>query len=230
MDPVVAIAFWAFLFLATHLAIASRGVRPRLVGALGEQRYRGLYSLVGFATLVPLVITFAYHKHSGPMLWYLRIDRPIRWLAWAMMMASFILIVASFINPSPASVGAQTRQSEPRGMLKITRHPALTGLAIFGLAHVLTNGWLGDVIFFGMFPVLAIVGAMHQDSRKLREIGEPYREFMAKTSIIPFGALIQGRQHWKSSDMPWMAIAAGATVTVAVLALHPWIFGGNPLG
>ena len=30
--------------------------------------------------------------------------------------------------------------------------------------------------------------------------------------------------------MPWAAIGAGAVLTVAIVALHPMIFGGNPLG
>ena len=31
-------------------------------------------------------------------------------------------------------------------------------------------------------------------------------------------------------DMPWAAIGAGLVLTVALVALHPTIFGGNPLG
>jgi uncharacterized membrane protein len=101
---------------------------------------------------------------------------------------------------------------------------------LFGLAHMLMNGWAGDVIFFGMFPALGILGGMHQDARKIRELGESYREFLAKTSLVPFAALLSGRIRWTSNDMPWAAIGAGAVLTIAILALHPTIFGGNPLG
>jgi uncharacterized membrane protein len=95
---------------------------------------------------------------------------------------------------------------------------------------MLMNGWAGDVIFFGMFPALGIIGGMHQDQRKLRELGERYREFVAKTSFVPFAALIGGRARWTGEDMPWAAIGTGVVLTVALVALHPTFFGGNPLG
>jgi uncharacterized membrane protein len=92
------------------------------------------------------------------------------------------------------------------------------------------NGWAGDVIFFGVFPALGIIGGIHQDQRKIRELGDRYRDFVAKTSFMPFAALLSGRIRWTSSDMPWAAIGAGAVLTIAIIALHPMIFGGNPLG
>jgi uncharacterized membrane protein len=95
---------------------------------------------------------------------------------------------------------------------------------------MLMNGWAGDVIFFGMFPALGILGGLHQDTRKIRELGQSYREFMALTSFVPFGALIAGRTRLARADIPWAAIGAGIVLTAIIVALHPLIFGGNPLG
>jgi len=81
-----------------------------------------------------------------------------------------------------------------------------------------------------MFPALGIIGGMHQDQRKIRDLGDSYREFVAKTSFMPFAALLSGRARWTRDDMPWAAIGAGAMLTAAIVALHPTIFGGNPLG
>jgi uncharacterized membrane protein len=230
MDATVWIALWAVSFLASHLIISSSGVRARLISAVGEQPYRGIYSLVAAATLGPLIYVFARNKHAGPLLWYLRAVAPIRWLAWILMLAALILFVGSFINPNPGGMGAPSGRREPRGILKITRHPSFVAFSLFGIAHIMMNGWAGDVIFFGMFPALGILGGMHQDQRKIRELGESYRAFLAKTSFVPFAALVSGRVRWTSDDMPWAAIGAGALLTVAIVALHPMIFGGNPLG
>jgi uncharacterized membrane protein len=230
MDATAWIALWAFSFFASHLIISSSAVRARLIDAIGEQPYRGIYSLVAAATLGPLIYEFARNKHAGPLLWYLRAVAPIRWLAWILMLAALILFVGSFINPNPGGLGAPANRTEPRGILKITRHPSFVAFSLFGLAHILMNGWAGDVIFFGMFPALGILGGMHQDARKIRELGESYREFLAKTSFVPFAALVRGRTRWTSNDMPWAAIGAGAVLTIAIVALHPTIFGGNPLG
>ena len=230
MDATVWIAIWAFSFLASHLIISSSAVRSRLINAVGEQTYRGIYSLVAAATFTALIIEFGHHKHSGPMLWYLRDIPPIRWLTWLLMLAALIFLAGSFINPNPGAMGAAGGRAEPRGLLKITRHPGLAGFSLFGIAHMLMNGWAGDVIFFGTFPALGILGGLHQDTRKIRELGQSYREFMAQTSFIPFAALIAGRTRFARADIPWTAISAGIVLTAIIVALHPLIFGGNPLG
>ncbi len=224
------IALSAVLFLGGHLVISSSAIRFRLIAAVGEQPYRGIYSLVALATFGPLIYEFARNKHAGPLLWYLRAIPPIRWLAWLLMLLALVALVGSFITPNPGGLGAPADRTEPRGLLKITRHPGLVGFSLFGIAHMLMNGWAGDVIFFGMFPALGIIGGMHQDQRKLRELGSSYRAFMANTSFLPFAALIGGRVRWTGGDMPWAPIGAGLVLTVAIVALHPMIFGGNPLG
>jgi uncharacterized membrane protein len=229
MHPVALITVWALAFLVTHLGISSAPIRPRLVAVLGEQPYRGVYSLVGFATLVPLCVVFARHKHAGAMLWDLRAIAPVRWLTWLLMLAAFVFIVASFLNPNPATAGKPSSDA-PHGILKITRHPGFVAFTLFGLAHMLMNGSLGDLIFFATFPALGILGGFHQDRRKLRELGESYRRFMEQTSFLPGAAIWQGRQHWEPSDIPWMPIAVGSPVTVLVVLVHPVLFGGHPLG
>jgi len=231
MDPVGSILFWAALFIGTHLLVSSSAVRPRLVARVGEQPYHGIYSLVSFATFIPLVIVFAYHKHSGPMLWHLRTEAAARWLAWALMVIAFVTLVAGLITPSPANIGTAPDQVRaPRGLLKVTRHPAFVAFSLFGFAHMLMNGWLGDLIFFGTFPVLGIAGGKHQDARKLRELGDGYREFVEETSFLPFAALVSGRQKWRAADVPWAGIVIGIALAIVTALLHPFLFGGQPLG
>jgi uncharacterized membrane protein len=230
MDATVWIALWAVLFLASHLIISSSAVRPRLISAVGEQPYQGIYSLVAFATLGPLIYEFARHKHAGPLLWALRAVPPFRELAWLLMLTALIALAGSFITPTPGGIGAPAGVIEPRGLLKINRHPGLVGFSLFGIAHMLMNGRAGDVIFFGLFPALSIIGGMHQDRRKILELGDRYRQFVAKTSFVPFAALIGGRVRWAGGDMPWAAIGVGVMLAVVIVALHPIIFGGHPLG
>ncbi|HKV54828.1 MAG TPA: NnrU family protein [Candidatus Binataceae bacterium] len=229
MDPVAEIVLWTVLFLGTHFILSSAAIRDRLVAAVGAQPFRGIYSVIALATFIPLVIVFARHKHAGVMLWYLRGYGAVRGLTWLLMFVALILFVAGLINPNPGAIGAPS-SNHAHGILKITRHPSFVAIAIFGLAHLLMNGWAGDVIFFGSFPVLGILGGIHQDRRKLRELGEPYRELMATTSIFPGAALWSGRAKWSSGDMPWAGIGVGIAVTIIIVIFHPWIFGGSPMG
>lgn len=230
MNPVAAIALWAILFIGTHLFISSSSVRPRLIGLIGDMAYRGVYSLVAFATLIPLTIVFARNKHAGVMLWNLRGFGVVRGLTWLLMLVALIFFVASFVNPNPGSIGAPASTAGPRGILKITRHPNFVAIILFGFAHILMNGWAGDVIFFGTFPVLGIVGGLHQDRRKIREVGESYVRFVAETSFVPGAAILSGRQRWSGEDMPWAAIGIGALATALLVGVHPYIFGGQPMG
>jgi uncharacterized membrane protein len=233
MDPVFAISMWALLFLGSHLVISSGAVRPRLIAMFGEDRYAGLYSIVALATFIPLCFAFARHKHAGAMLWDLRNFPIVRWLVWLLMLLAIIILVASFITPNPGAMnalGEAKHTSAPRGVLKISRHPSFVAFSTFGVAHLLMNGFVGDVIFFGTFPALSIIGGMHQDARKEVQLGASYQSLEASTSFFPGLALVQGRQHWTAADMPWMAIAIGVALTALIVWLHPMIFGGNPLG
>lgn len=222
------IGFWAAFFVGSHLLISSSAIRPVLVQRIGEQPYRGLYSLVAFATFVPLLITFGHHKHAGPLLWFLRADPAIRWLVRALMLTAFIFLVGSFVTPNPGAIGAPARR-QVTGMLKLTRHPNFVALTIFAIAHLLMNGWLGDILFFGSIAVLGIMGGMHQDQRKLGELGTAYRALVESTSFFPGWALITGRQRWTVGDTPWVALIAGVALAVVVAMFHPRLFGGAPL-
>jgi uncharacterized membrane protein len=164
------------------------------------------------------------------MLWYLRNFEAIRIVSWLLMFFALILFVASFVSPNPGAIGASGRPGKVGGMLKLTRHPSFVAIATFGFAHMLMNGSLGDVVFFGTFPALGILGGMHQDRRKIRELGEQYRALIAQTSFFPGAALWSGRQNWTSTDMPWAAIGIGAAVAIVIVMIHPMAFGGSPLG
>ena len=105
------------------------------------------------------------HKHEGPWLWVLPRTTFLVWCTYLGMALAFVLAVAAFVRPSPASVipGDPT----PRGIYRITRHPLLMALALFGLVHLPLNGSSADVAFFGGFAVFSPLGAWHQDRRKL---------------------------------------------------------------
>jgi uncharacterized membrane protein len=229
MNPVAEIALWTGLFVGMHFLLSSAPVRASLVGFAGAQAFRGIYSLVAIGTFIPMVVVFGHNKHAGAMLWNLRGQPTARGLTWFLMFAAVILLVAGLINPNPGAIGAPSR-NRPTGILKITRHPSFIAFACFGLGHLLMNGWAGDVIFFSGFVVLGILGGIHQDRRKLLEIGPPYREFLAATSFFPGAALISHRVEWSRGDMPWTAVGIGIAAAIVLVTFHPLMFGGSPLG
>src|SRR5262249_54372314 len=78
------------------------------------------------------------------------------------------------------------------------------------------------VAFFGGFVVFGIVGAWHQDRRKLATSLPGYREFCASAPFFPFtrpGALRGLRELTP-------AVAIGIAATIAVRYFHASLFGG----
>jgi uncharacterized membrane protein len=60
-----------------------------------------------------------------------------------------------------------------------------------------------------------------------RAAGDPegWARFAAKTSRIPFLAIIQGRNTLRIGEIGWGRIAAGLVVYGLILYFHGWIFG-----
>jgi len=217
--------FWA-AFAGTHVWLSSARTRAALIERVGPQPFQGIYSLVALATFVPLVWIFARHKHAGPLLWVtLGPPTVARAVNYVLMALAMILFVASLLPSStpPSSMMAHGPASV-HGMLRVTRHPMLASFGVFGVAHLLMNGALGDVLFFGGFPLFAWIGGRHQDARKLRTVSG-YDTLMATTSIVPFAAILAGKQRLVARELPIAALAIGLIVTIVVRTYHHQLFG-----
>jgi len=220
-------ALWA-AFAGSHLALSSRAWRAALLARLGENGFRSLYSLIALACFVPLVWIYAHAKHAGPLLWT---TLGPSWLARAanalLMGLAAVLCVAALLprSAAPSSMAAPGASMMPRGLLRVTRHPLLSAFGLFGVAHLLVNGSLADVLFFGGWPLFAWVGARHQDARMRRE-RPGYAALADATSIVPFVAIATGRQRLVASELPLGAVGGGVALAVALRWWHASLFGG----
>ncbi|HJQ84139.1 MAG TPA: NnrU family protein [Candidatus Binatia bacterium] len=221
MAPAAEIALLWLAFAATHMGLSSVSVRRRLVTCIGERPFQGLYSLVALAIFVPLVSVFFANKHAGRWLWVFERGPALRWTMYVGMALAFVLLVASFVDPSPA--GVVPGSGRVRGVYRLTRHPLLMAIALFATLHLLPNGSTADVAFFAGGLAFALVGGWHQDRRKLA-LGTPgFREFHAATPFLPF----TGRETLRGvRELPPAVVAAGFLATVLVRWLHPRWFGG----
>jgi uncharacterized membrane protein len=100
------------------------------------------------------------------------------------------------------------------------------GLILFSASHVLAGGSLRALIFFGGFLVLAALGSLSMDARKRANPDWP--RFAAVTSHIPFVAIAQGRNRLDLAEIGWARPLAGLAVFVALVFVHPWLFGARP--
>ena len=220
----ILIVVFSALFVVTHLLMSHGAIRESLVAKLGQWPFRGLYSLVSFLTLGPAAVLWWQNRHLGPVLWELNpwVERGI---ALVLMLIAIELIVLMLANPSPASM--MPGSNEPRGILRVTRHPMNMGIALFGLAHLLSNGTLGDVAFFGSFFVLGVVGPYHMDARLKKKRGEGFAEFCRQTSVIPFVAILRGRTRFRADEISFPLFLIGVVLYVVLVIFHGRFFGSD---
>jgi uncharacterized membrane protein len=211
------------MFAGTHMVLSSLPVRGKLIARLGEKGFVRLYSLIAFATFIPLVWVYFGNRHAGGLIWNLAAAPGVRPLAAALAVLAIALIVGGVLHPSPALVGMKQAWGA-RGLTRITRHPLFMGIALWALSHLLLNGFLTDVLFFGGMLAFSLAGAAHQDARKRATEGERLGQFFAESSFWPFGAVIAGRNRLIWRELPWIALAIGAAAAIGIYALHPWAF------
>ncbi len=212
------------LFVVTHLGLSHDPIRRRLVTTLGEWPFRGLYSLISFLTLGPAAVLWWQNRHLGPVLFELPFWGE-RVIAGVLVLFGLFLLFQLLATPSPASM--MPAKMEARGVLRITRHPMNMGLSLWALAHLLANGTVGDLAFFGSFAVIGILGPYHQDARLKRTKGEEFVEFCRQTSVLPFAAILRGRNRLAIDELSFPLAFIATVMFVALVFLHGRVFGGE---
>src|SRR5262249_944089 len=140
-----------------------------------------------------------------------------------------VLMVATFATygGSPYDVDRPDASRPPRGLERITRHPFFVGLALFAGAHALLATRLVGTILMGGAALLAIVGVRHQDAKLVRLRGPAFARFLETTSMIPFAAILAGRQRFAPREVPGVWIALGITLALLLRQVHADIFANH---
>jgi len=210
------ILLW-LLFAGSHMILSSPFLRSRLVGALGERPFLGLYSLLSFATFVPLVRFYTGHLHAGEPLGSMAFGSavPSALVALGNTLA-IVMMVAGVLRPSPAMVIAGP--SEPRGVQHLTRHALFMGMAFWAVMHLLVNGYPSDIAFFGGFALFCILGSWHQDRRKLASGDPAFRRFYEATPFWPFSGpdTVRGLREFSKT-----ALLIGVGIAIVARLAHP---------
>ena len=215
-------------FVGFHLALSARRPRAGLIHRLGEKGFLGLYSLIAFAALAGIVQGFRtapYVVWWTPPLWG-------RWVAVSGMPIALYFLVAGFSTPNPAAAGQQglLSGSEPtRGILRITRHPALCGFTLWALLHLLANGDRAGVLTFLSVVVLSVGGMLHIDARRLQHSAEAWQVFAKQTSRMPFAAIVRGQNSLRLGELGIVRPLIALLLYAAILAFHRTLYGVSPL-
>lgn len=220
----------ALAFLALHVIVSGTPLRDTITGAIGERPYLGLFSLASIGLIVWLVMDYntAHASAENRMLYDLG---HIRDLGIIVVALAFLLGVQGLLLANPTSMqqeGAVSREGTIRGVLRITRHPFLWGVILWSGFHLLANGDLASVIFFGAFFVLALVGTFLIDAKRKRKLGEAWAAFAARTSNVPFAAVLGGRTPLRLSESLGWRFWVALLIFLVILFAHAHLFKASP--
>ncbi len=222
------LAIAGLVFLAIHIVPATP-LRRTAVSSVGEGVYMGVFSLLSLAVIFLWVRAFNSTPYDTPLWSY-----PVWWpyLKALILLFAAVLFVGGLSSPNPTLPQAGKLLERPdvaAGIFAITRHPLMWSFGLWGIAHLISQpDWRG-VWFFGLFAATAIGGALLQERRKAATYGASWDRFAAKTSFIPFLAVLQGRAKLSLGEIGWWRIAVAILLWAVILHLHQSLFGVPPL-
>ena len=205
-----------FVFAVAHSGLAA--LRSRGEKLLGARGYRVLFALVSLPLAVLLIVYFFNHRYDGLQLWQFQGVPGMQTLVWILSAISFIFLYpATFNLLEIAAIQKPEVHLYETGIIRITRHPQMVGQIIWCVAHTL---WLGTS--FTLVTSVGLVlhhlfGVWHGDRRLLARYGEAFEQVKARTSVIPFLAIAQGRQ-----SLQWAEFLRPAYLGVAVFVMLLW--------
>lgn len=218
----------AAFFVLLHLLVSGTRVRGALTGAVGQGPYMGLFSLASIVGLAWLIFAFAEARGDPANAAYWQVTPLTRHIQLILQLVAVLLIIPGLTTPNPTSVrqeGALERPDVVKGMLRITRHPFLWGVAIWAAGHLLVNGDRASLVLFGSLLVLALFGTSSIDAKRKRALGATWDGFAAQTSNVPFAAIAGGRQSLNLGEIGWWRILLALAVWAGLTWGHPYLFG-----
>jgi len=216
-------------FFASHVVPARPAVRRLLHARLGGAAYAIIYSSVSLGVLAWLIAAAAHAPYF--QLWDFELWQ--LWIPNIVMPLVCLLIAFGLAAPNPFSIaGRANERFDPKrpGIAAIARHPLLLAITLWALAHMVPNGDLAHAMLFGLFAAFGIAGMAALDGRRRKEWGPRlWAERAAKTSLIPFAAVFQGRVRLSELRVDPFRTASALALYVTLLAAHPLVIGVSPL-
>lgn len=216
------------VFLGVH-ALPSTPLRPWLIGKFGRPIFMAGFSIV--SVILFAWIWLAYRQADIEVIYW--VTGPLERAISAILILVAVLFAMFAVSQRPTVLltgeTALSQDNAIRGVLRITRHPLLWAVGLWGVVHMFNNADPPSWLFFGFSTVLALAGTMAIDRRRKRLLGSLWPDIQAATSNIPFLAILQGRNTLRLSEIGLIRSAIGIALWALILMLHEPVFGVSPL-
>jgi len=165
---------------------------------MGPRLWRLVFVSLSLPSAIILIGYFLTHRYDGIRLWNLQGNNFVFYIVWVLTAISFIFLYPATYNLLEIpSVQKPKVRIYSTGIMRVTRHPQAIGQIIWCIAHSL---WIGTsftlVTSFGLI-CHHLFAIWHGDKRLELKFGEDFYKFRESTSVIPFLAIIEGRQVFK---------------------------------
>lgn len=172
------------LFAAVHfIPSKAPSLKAAMVGKLGDGGYKGVFSLLLIAALVLIVYGW---RHTTPQHIY-ALPLAVRSVTSALMLLAFILFVAS---------------KPPTRIKRVIRHPQLTSVVVWAIAHLLSNGDSRSLVLFGGLGLWAILEMVFINQREGVWVKPEAPPVAREIILLAIGAVVFGIVIWAH---PWLA-------------------------
>ena len=182
---IAGVLLWSLTHFIPSLA---RPLRESMIETLGNNAYRGVFSLLILISIGLIVLGW----RSTPEVYLYHLPHWSRPVGFLLMILSFILFGAA---------------NYPTAIKRVLRHPMLTGMIVWSISHLITNGTTRALILFGGLGIWAIIEILLINARE--------------GTYAPPDA--PGFRHEAKG------IVISVIVFIVVLFLHPYFAGVSPL-
>ncbi|XP_028081204.1 15-cis-zeta-carotene isomerase, chloroplastic isoform X2 [Camellia sinensis] len=199
------------IFAVVHSGLAS--FRDKGEKLIGERAFRVLFAGLS----LPLALS--------TVLWQLQSVPGLHQVVWLSNFISFFFLYPSTFNLlEVAAVDKPKMHLWETGIMRITRHPQMVGQVMWCLAHTI---WIGNSVAAAASIGLIghhLFGVWNGDRRLAIRYGEAFDVVKSRTSVIPFAAILDGRQklpkdYYKEFiRLPYLSITA---LTLGAYLAHP---------
>ncbi|KAI8012471.1 hypothetical protein LOK49_LG06G02219 [Camellia lanceoleosa] len=211
------------IFAIVHSGLAS--FRDKGEKLIGERAFRVLFAGLSLPLALSTVVYFINHRYDGLQLWQLQSVPGLHQVVWLSNFVSFFFLYPSTFNLlEVAAVDKPKMHLWETGIMRITRHPQMVGQVMWCLAHTI---WIGNSVAAAASIGLIghhLFGVWNGDRRLAIRYGEAFDVVKSRTSVIPFAAILDGRQklpkdYYKEFiRLPYLSITA---LTLGAYLAHP---------
>ena len=165
------------IFLGIHsIRIFAEPARLRLIGRIGENGYKGLYTVISLVGFGLIVFGYGEARMTTSLVW----NPPVgmRHLAALLTLISFVFLAASYVpgNRIKRALG----------------HPMILGVKVWALAHLLANGTVADILLFGSFLLWSVLDFRAARMRDRDAVSKPAIEVSLGRDLLTVAAGVIG--------------------------------------